>query len=213
MSTYLRPYHPADLAGIYRVCLLVDAVGGARPARFHNGDLPGHVYAGPYAVADPGLAFVVADERGVGGYVVATADTLRFRQWLDEHWWPVLREQYPRRADPGDGTRDHVLIEDIHATPGAPRPWFATHPAQLHIKLADRLQGRGWGRRLMEALCAALRERGVPGAHLGVAAGNRRAIAFYDALGFTQAHEHDWGHTLVLDLVRPTAKEVTDTPD
>ncbi|MGV9382250.1 GNAT family N-acetyltransferase [Nonomuraea sp. NPDC003707] len=200
MAALLRPYHPADLAGIYRVCLLVDGAGRAEAPRFHAPDLPGHLYAGPYAVADPGLAFVVADEQGIGGYVVATACTEKFLGWAREHWWPVLREQYPRRPDPGDGTLDHRYVDVIHDYPDAPRPWFAGHPAQAHIKLTARLRSKGWGHRLMSALITSLRERRVPGLHLGVAETNVRALAFYAALGFTEAERHPWGRTLVLDL-------------
>ncbi len=199
MTVRLRPYAPSDRAGVYHVCLVTDATGGETAAPCHDPDLPGQVYAGPYASADPGLAFVVTDAQGVGGYVVATADSAGFQDWAETHWWPALRERHPRRADPGDGTRDHELIDAIHAPP-VRRPWFATHPAHLHIKLAARLQGRGLGRRLTDAVTGALRERGVPGVHLGVAGTNTGALAFYAALGFVPLHRHAWGHTLGLAL-------------
>lgn len=200
-TAQLRPYRPTDLPGIYQVCREVDATGLGVP-RFHSSKLSGHVYAGPYVRADPQLAFVVEDGEGVAGYVVATDDTRRFLLWLEEQWWPALRADYPRQDDPQDGTRDHALIEQIHAGPGPDQPWYATHPAHLHLKLATRLQRRGWGRRLMEAVLAALRQRGVPGVHLGTAEANQRAIAFYTGLGFTVAQQHPWGRTLVLSLDR-----------
>ncbi len=209
MSRQPRPYRRADLAGVYQVCATVDATG--RGTRCHDPYLPGHVYAGPYLAADPDLGFVVLDEIGVAGYAVATDDTRAFHAWQQRHWWPQLRERYPPRPDPADGTRDHALIDEIHAGPGPDRPWFDSHPAHLHIKLAARLQGRGWGRRLMEAGYAALRARGIPGLHLGVAEANRNALAFYTALGFTQAHRHPWGRTLVLGLT-PDRKELPHHP-
>jgi ribosomal protein S18 acetylase RimI-like enzyme len=213
---WLRPCQPDDLSGIYRVCTQTDATGTG-PARFHDGELAGHVYAGPYLMADPDLAFVVVDKAGIAGYIVATADTRKFAGWLETQWWPPLRQRHPRGPDPGDGTRDHGLIEAIHAGSGPHQPWHDSHPAHLHIKLAGRLQGKGWGRRLMYAEFAALRERGVPGLHLGVAEANNRAIAFYTALGFTEAHRHDWGRTLVrslADQASPTShgKEETHSP-
>lgn len=211
MTTDLRPYQSADLPGIYHVCLVTDATGGGAAASCHDGDLPGHIYAGPYALADPGLAFVVADHSGIAGYIVATADTAAFQDWQEEHWWPALRERYPRRADLCDGTRDHLLIDAMHAPPVRQR-WFATHPAQLHIKLAARLQGQGWGRRLMGASLDALRERGAPGVHLGVAETNRGALAFYEALGFTPVHRNGRVRTLGLDLSQPDGKEVAEPP-
>jgi ribosomal protein S18 acetylase RimI-like enzyme len=60
------------------------------------------------------------------------------------------------------------------------------YPAHLHIDLLPRLQGQGMGRRLIETLIAALRERGIPGLHLGLDAANTSARAFYDRLGFVE---------------------------
>ena len=200
----IRPFHPSDLPAIYRICLLTGEAGGDATALYRDPDLLGHIYAGPYPVADPGLAFVVVDELGPAGYIVATADTLRFEQWLEQQWWPVLRSRYPPRDDPHDGTEDHVLVGRIHEQSAADDSLFDSlfhvFPAHLHIDLLPRAQGQGLGRRLVEALATALRERGVPGVHLGVDSRNERAIAFYARVGFTEAARHDWGRTLTLDL-------------
>ncbi len=209
MTPHVRPLHRADLAAVYRICAHTDATGRPDPPVPHREELPGHVYAGPYLATDPGLAFVVADAAGVGGYVAATADTVRFNQWLEARWWPRLRRRYPR-----DTGNDSALLDAVHAGTGPHRPWFDTHPAHLHIKVADRLQGKGCGRLLMDAALAALHRRGVQGVHLGVAAANTRAVAFYTALGFTQAHRHDWGSTLVKSLAteRGPAAERKEVP-
>lgn len=200
MTAALRPYQPVDLAAMYRICLLTGAAGGDATALYRNPDLLAHLYAGPYPVADPGLTFVVVDAHGVLGYVVGTADTLTFETWLDDHWWPTLRAQYPPVDDPGDGTEDHVLVRRIHDWAPADDELYDRYPAHLHIDLLPRAQGQGWGRRLIEALSGALRERGVPGVHLGVDARNTAAIAFYERVGFRRERTHDWGATLVLDL-------------
>ena len=194
----LRRFHPADLPGMYRLCLLTGEAGTDASGLYRNPDLLAHLYCGPYPVADPGLTFVVADEHGLGGYVVATADTAAFDRWLDERWWPVLRAQYPLVPDPGDGTADHVLVERLHHWPHVEPP--AGFPAHLHIDLLPRLQGQGWGRRLIAALADELRGRGVPGLHLGVDARNTGAIAFYRRLGFRTDESYEWGHRLVLPL-------------
>jgi ribosomal protein S18 acetylase RimI-like enzyme len=199
VTAVLRPYQPADLPGVYRVCALADATG-LGPATYRDPGLPGHVYAAPYAVSDPGLAFVVTNADGVAGYVVGTADAAAFARWADEHWWPDLRTRYPLRADPRDGTRDHVYVAALHAQRCAAPPWLGTHPAEAHLKLLEPLRGKGWGRHLMGALCDRLRERGVPGVHVTVAAANDRATAFYRALGFTPVAGHGWGSTLALGL-------------
>ncbi len=194
----MRPFHPSDLPGMYRVCLLTGAAGQDATTLYRDPDLLGHVYCGPYPVADPELSLVVVDEHGVAGYVVATADTAAFDDWCERSWWPALRSSLPERPDPGDGTEDHVLVERIHHPDASSAPPDA--PAHLHIDVLPRLQGQGWGRRLIGGLSDRLHDRGVPGVHLGVDARNTRAVAFYEHLGFTVDATFPWGHRLVLDL-------------
>lgn len=53
--------------------------------------------------------------------------------------------------------------------------------------LRPELRGRGVGRRLLEALALVLRERGIAHLLLDVDAGNDRAVAFYEHVGFRDA--------------------------
>ena len=180
----IRPATLADLPGIYRVCL-VAGYPGEDVDDGRNPDLLGHVYAGPYVVADPSLCAAVADPHGVAGYVLATADTIAFDAWAEEHWWPTLRAQYPLGSSPLP--LDAEVIGLLHTPPTSPRELLADHPAQLHIDLLDRARGTGTGRTLIEDLCARLDVRGVRGVHLGVGRDNTHAIGFYGHLGFTDA--------------------------
>jgi ribosomal protein S18 acetylase RimI-like enzyme len=86
--------------------------------------------------------------------------------------------------------QDH-LPEDI-----VEFPWIGEYPAHLHIDLLPEAQGKGWGRALIDALLAALRNRKVPGLHLGVGGANTGAIAFYKKLGFAVLAENTWGLTM-----------------
>ena len=200
MPAVIRPFHPSDLPALYRICLLTGEAGGDATSLYRDPDLLGHVYAGPYPIADPELTFVVVDELGPAGYILGTADTLPFEQWLERAWWPTLRERYPLSEDPHDGTEDHVLVGRIHEWAGADESVLDRFPAHMHIDLLPRAQGQGHGRRLIETLADALRARGVPGLHLGVDQRNEGAIAFYGRVGFTAVQRHDWGRTLALDL-------------
>lgn len=184
---------------MYRVCLLTGDAGTDATPVYRDPDLLGHVYAAPYPVADPTLTWVVTDDEGVAGYVVGTADSQAFARWQESAWWPPLRERYPRRPEVA-GYRDHELLGTVHD--GARHDPAVTdrYPAHLHIDLLPRAQGRGLGRTLIETLAGALRERGVPGLHLGVAEQNAGAIAFYDRVGFRQVQAHPWGRTLGMDL-------------
>ncbi len=66
-----------------------------------------------------------------------------------------------------------------------PEP-YVTYPSHLHIDLLDRAQGQGLGRRMLEQVMERLRERGSPGAHLGVSMANEPAFGFYQHLGFRE---------------------------
>ncbi len=193
-----------DLPALYRICLLTGEVGTDATGRYRDPDLLGHFYAGPYAVADPGLAFVAVDDQGVAGYVLGTADTTGFADWLEAAWWPRLREQYLPSvwgSDPGDGTLDWRLVRQLHGERDAPDDAvLRDYPAHLHIDLLPRAQGQGAGRRLIETLADELRRRGVPGVHVDVSAANTGAIAFYHRVGFAPVVESAYGVILGMDL-------------
>ena len=62
MPETIRPFHASDLpastaSACSRATRRRDATG-----LYRNPDLLGHLYAGPYPVADPGLTFVVVDD-------------------------------------------------------------------------------------------------------------------------------------------------------
>jgi ribosomal protein S18 acetylase RimI-like enzyme len=71
-----------------------------------------------------------------------------------------------------------------------PEP-YAAYPSHMHIDLLERAQGRGYGRLMLEEVMARLRQRGSPGAHVGVSASNESAVGFYKRLGFRELVRHD----------------------
>ena len=177
----IRPAVTHDMPGAYRVCLQTGDAGRDATATYGNPDLLGHVYVGPYLVGQPTLAYVVVDNVGVGGYVLAAEDTRAFAAWAEKSWWPMLRRQYPIT----DGeTADDEIIGLLHAPPVAPDDIVTEYPAHLHMDLLPRMQRLGLGRALMETLLVGLRDSGSPGVHLGVGADNHNAMGFYRHLGF-----------------------------
>lgn len=184
-----RPYRPADLGDLYRICLLTADDGRDATALYRDPRLPGHIFAAPYGLFEPSLAFVAEDGAGVGGYVVGARDTLAFAELLDRAWWPYLRRLYPEPPPALPAPRwtpDQRLAHVIHHRWRTPDDLVRSYPSHLHINLLPRLQARGYGSQLIQALLASLREQGSPGVHLHVSLGNPRAAGFYRHLGFTE---------------------------
>jgi ribosomal protein S18 acetylase RimI-like enzyme len=184
----IRPYRPADLDALYRICLLTAASGEDATAMFHDPDLPGHVFAAPYGVLEPSLAFVAADDAGVGGYVIGALDTRAFEDRLERRWWPRLRGRYPVPEPhiPFEQLDfEQQVIRGIHYPFGHSDEIVRRYPSHLHIDLLPHLQGHGLGGALMATLLDALRAQGSIGVHLYCAPDNVRAAGFYRHLGFT----------------------------
>ncbi|PSB37186.1 GNAT family N-acetyltransferase [Aphanothece minutissima] len=98
--------------------------------------------------------------------------------WSLEQWRRELEEE----GRPGLGLRRGA---DLLAMASG---WLVVD--ELHITLvavAPDQRRRGLGRRVLQALMAAGRERGARHATLEVAAGNGPGIALYEALGFRTA--------------------------
>ncbi len=183
-ALHLRPYRPGDLLALYDVCLRTGDSGDDARATYRDPLLLGHVYAAPYATLCPDTTFVLDNGARAVGYVLGVPDSREYAARLEREWSPLLRSLYPL-PDASDTSPDARLIRAVHRGYQVPTgAWLNQYPAHLHIDLLPVAQGGGHGRRLMETLLTALRERGVPGVHLGVGLSNVRAQGFYERLGF-----------------------------
>ncbi len=183
----IRQYQSADLDDLYRVCVQTADNGKDATALFGDPMLPGHVFAAPYAIFEPSLAWVAQDAAGVAGYVLGALDTRAFEDRLEQDWWPALRARYPAGKLAGTLSEpERITLQDIHQPFRADQALVSRYPSHLHIDLLPRLQGQGFGRRLIETLLAALRAQGSRGVHLHVSRANQRAVGFYRHVGLTE---------------------------
>lgn len=187
-AAVIRPYQPGDLDDLYRVCLQTADNGQDATGLYRDPMLPGQVFAAPYAIFEPSLAWVAEDAAGVAGYVLGALDTRAFEERLERDWWPALRARYPDPRQSGDAFPDpeRFVLQDIHQPFRADPGLVDSYPSHLHIDLLPRLQGQGLGRRLIETLLGALRASGSSGVHLHVGRANQRAAGFYRHLGMTE---------------------------
>jgi ribosomal protein S18 acetylase RimI-like enzyme len=201
--TDIRPYRADDLAALYEICLKTGDSGKDATALYDDPKLIGHVYAAPYGVLAPECCFVVEDAEAVGGYIIGARDTYAFEKQMEREWWPALRGQYPDPKDvpPGRHTRDQHMAHLIHHPDRTPRKISEPYPSHLHINLLPRLQGIGWGKRLVDHWLEAMHRMGSPGACLGVGLSNQRAVKFYRAYGFEEiAREGNPVDVLILGI-------------
>lgn len=182
----IRPYDSADLDSLYEISLTTGHAGSDATALYTDGRLMGHIYSAPYAVLEPELALVVADDQGVAGFAAGTHDTETWLRRLEAEWWPRLRALY---EDPGevllpDWSPDRRRAFMIHHPVRTPREVVERYPAHMHLNLAPRIQGRGIGGRLFQEWLGAATARGVGAIHIGTNCANTRAIAFWSRQGF-----------------------------
>jgi ribosomal protein S18 acetylase RimI-like enzyme len=186
---HIRPFRAGDEAAVADLCLRTADAGADATGVFDDDAIWAEVFVLPYVHRHPDLAFVVETDDGrVAGYIVCAPDTGEFEEWFHDEWWPARGARWPlpeREITRQDGT----LVYAASRNRGA-EPYGDAYPAHLHIDLLPELQGRGWGRRLIETLVRALRERGVTGLHLVASTDNAGALAFYPRVGFTPLPSH-----------------------
>jgi len=179
----IRPYRDADRDALYDICVKTAEAGADATGMFTDDRLWGDVFAVPYVVRHPDLAWVVESDDGrTIGYIVATDDTDAFEAWFAEHWWPSKQGLYPL-SGAAEPTRQDGIIGYASRRASGTQKYAGEYPAHLHIDLLPETQGQGLGRQLMQTLFDELRARGVRGLHLGMNAVNTGAGAFYERLG------------------------------
>ena len=184
----IRPASLSDTAGAYHVCLKTGNYGkDGEPFYREDPDALGRIFVGPYLAYEPELGLILEDEEGICGYALGAFDSRHFFARYEKEWRPELCARFPMPA--GDTSRwtrsDHVHSWYHHPDYFCPEP-YESYPSHLHIDLLERAQGRGYGRRMLEMVMQKLRERGSPGAHLGVSVPNAVALGFYQRLGFRE---------------------------
>lgn len=183
-----RPSRPGDEPGAYYVCLKTGDHGrDGEPFYREDPDALGRLFVGPYLAFEPDLARILEDAEGICGYALGAFDSREFYARYEREWRPSLCARFPApTGDPATWTRVQQVYDGYHHPDYfCPEP-YDRYPSHLHIDLLERVQGRGYGRRLLEAVMDRLRERGSPGAHLGVSLRNQRALGFYERLGFRE---------------------------
>ena len=184
----IRPARPGDETGAYHVCLKTGDFGQDGEAFYREDpDALGRIFVGPYLKYEQELSLILEDGDGICGYALGAFDSRAFFERYEKEWRPGLCAQFPPPSGDPAGWSRVQQIHHLYYQPDyfCPEP-YASYPSHLHIDLMARAQGRGFGRRMLEQVMDRLRERGAPGAHLGVSVPNTTALGFYQRLGFRE---------------------------
>lgn len=179
----IRPYRPSDRDAVADICVRTADNGGDSRSLYPDLNLMPSIFALPYVVLEPELAFVLTDDDHPVGYILGTADTPTFATRFRTEWLPLLADRYPAPTQPPSTPTDQ-MISLMHDPERLVIPEVAAYPAHLHIDLLPPYQGAGHGRALMTTFLNALARAGVPAVHLTMLTSNTPARAFYDRLAF-----------------------------
>ncbi len=147
------------------------------------------MYNDYYTETEPENCFVAVDENDEAvGYIICAENHKKFADLFKKFYLPEIREL-------GLGYYFKALM-DIYG-----HVFYAKkYPAHLHINVLNVCQGQGTGTKLMDALKAELRSKGVNGLMLSCAADNDGAIRFYKRNGFKVLNELAGGCIMAVEL-------------
>ncbi len=203
MPFKIRPYQENDLEALYEICLKTGDSGQDASKLYKDPKLLGHLYASPYAVLEPELAFILEDAEGACGYVLGALDSSLFYSRMLKEWLPIILLQYQNpRAEWQSLSRDEKIIRMLFEFDDkVDSECLQDYPSHLHIDLLPRAQKQGQGKKMMQTLLSALKDKGSKGVHLGLGIRNGNAFSFYQQMGFHELKRDEGSITMGMSLL------------
>lgn len=174
--TTIRTYRQSDRASVETICA---------PEQSPMTEALLQCFCHYYIEQEPENCFVCQTDETICGYVLCAEN---FKQWED-----TMRRSY-MGEDPICAAMGSATMENL-------RPFAEAYPAHLHIDLAPEARGKGLGTQLIRRLICHLREKGIPGLMLDVAADNTDAQRFYARNGFSVLDSDE--HSIRMGLLLP----------
>lgn len=205
MNKNIRLLTQPDLPYIYDICLKTGNNGEDFQNHFRDPFLIGQYYAAPYLFFEPDVCFALIDGKSAirrpFGYIVGTSDSSSFYKWLHTYWLPRLQQIYNSDM-PESSEAEKWILRLVNGTGDIPsKEILHNYPAHLHIDLLPEIQGKGYGKLMIQTFFSALKGKSCPGVHLGVSNKNTKAISFYKKRGFSVLEEDSQGCMLGIKFI------------
>ncbi len=193
----VRSYHSRDERAVENIAYRTGFNGLDLTGRrfFEDRRLFFLIFTSYYVRYEPEHCFVAEDtsRQEVVGYIVGTTDTLSqeksFRKMILHRIVPrvflVTLFRYPRTVQ--TLIRLAKMEKEIERD-GKPQ-WMSEYPAHLHINVLPEYHSLGIGSRLIRQFEAHMVQQKVKGIHLQTSNHNRKAIPFYQKMGFSILQE------------------------
>jgi len=181
----IRSYRPSDRERVREICFATGYMGEPVDWYWRDARSFADIWTSWYTDHEPESCFVADDGGEVVGYLLGCLDSALAPSPRAAVVWQLFKRALWLR--PGTAGFFRRSFRDALTGGGAPSGELLDPrwPSHLHINLLPEARGRGLGRGLMEAWLARLRVLGSPGCHLVTLAENTRAVAFFQATGFT----------------------------
>ncbi|RWS29244.1 protein O-GlcNAcase-like isoform X1 [Leptotrombidium deliense] len=201
----IRPYLSSDEASVYEVCHKTcndfmqfndefNDVPNLLGERFGNMFFIRYLlcfrFVGGFLNVSAEYCFVVEDETGICGYVLAALDSQQFQKKMEMTWFAKLCTKYPDTNDKEieSAVSPESVIKNIHEYTrnkfSTPEQIYKSHPSVLRMNLLQHVIDLSVPKRLLACVLAALKANGSGGVFSKVAIRDQKVIDFYLKLGF-----------------------------
>jgi GNAT superfamily N-acetyltransferase len=186
----IRPYEAGDREAVREICYVTGYMGDPIDWQWRDKQSFADLFSSYYTDAEPQSALVAELDSVVAGYLLGCVDSRRAWPSAGIFFRHFLRRGIAFRPGTagvvwrslGDATIDALRRQLPPVSIRDPR-W----PAHLHIDLLASIRGRGVGARLVKRWLESLKDGGVPGCHVETLGENRRALAFFESMGFRRS--------------------------
>ncbi|KAG9254708.1 uncharacterized protein F5Z01DRAFT_90282 [Emericellopsis atlantica] len=200
---FIRTYKTTDFEATAHICRATLAPS-LRPSQDACRMAP-YIWTHQYTHLSPTTCFVLDDGTGRAvGYCIGCPDITTFIEAYPRYVKDILetRDEVGPAPPPGDlqpfttgdGQVNEACLRQLAYDPQCllkrenadlidEQGYWGT----MHIDLLDEWQGKGWGRKLIEAFVASVRAQKKAeskGVFIGIAPENDKVVAFYEKMGF-----------------------------